>query len=106
MFVINMPNKTIIIGLPDIVASYYYLFIAMMYSVKRDMEDIIKDEKKQKTKQTKRDPTQLDAVTLQLPIENLEEPFAPWEDTPGLCQLKKKRHRILVALRVRWPIYR
>ena len=86
MFVINMPNKTIIIGLPDIVASYYYLFIAMMYSVKRDMEDIVKDEKKQ----IKRDPTQLDAVTLQLPIENLEEPFAPWEDNPWVMSIEEE----------------
>ena len=90
IFVINMPNKTIIIGLPDIVASYYYLFIAMMYSAKRDMEDIVRDENKRKTKQVKRDPTQLDVVDLQLPIEGLEEPFTPWLDNPWVLSIEEE----------------
>ena len=45
---------------------------------------------KTKTKQIKRDPTQLDLVDLQLPIENLKEPFKPKAYNPWVMSIENK----------------
>ncbi len=79
MFVINSPGKTIIIGLPDIIEHFYYLFTEMVTSAKEDCRRI---RRKEEREQTTNDDDSFRLIDLQLPIEGLEEPFIPWEDNP------------------------
>ena len=79
MFVINSSGKTIIIGSPDIIEHFYYLFTEMVNNAKDDCRRIRRNEERERTTNNV-DTFRL--IDLQLPIEGLEEPFIPWEDNP------------------------
>jgi hypothetical protein len=79
MFIINSPGKTIIIGLPDIVVHFYYLFTEMVNIAREDYRRI---QRKEEKGQLTNNVSSLKPIDLQLPIEGLEEPFIPWEDNP------------------------
>ena len=40
MCVLDMPGKSIIVGLPDIIESYYYVFIDMIEEAKKKTEQL------------------------------------------------------------------
>ena len=42
MCVLDMPSKTIILGLPDIIQSYYYLFIEMVNNAKTEHQEMVR----------------------------------------------------------------
>ena len=42
MCVLDMPGKTIILGLPDIIQSYYYLFIEMVSNAKVEHQESVR----------------------------------------------------------------
>ena len=79
MFIINSSGKTIIIGLPDIVVHFYYLFTEMVNIAREDYRRI---QRKEEKGQLTNNISSLKPIDLQLPIEGLEEPFIPWEDNP------------------------
>ena len=79
MFIINSPGKTIIIGLPDIVVHFYYLFTEMVNIAREDYRRI---QRKEEKGQLTNNVSSLKPIDLQLPIEGLEEPFIPWNDSP------------------------
>ena len=81
MCVLDMPGKSIIVGLPDIIESYYYVFIDMIEDAKKKTEQL-KTQHGLLHHLSEETFCQLCAVDFNLPIEGLEEPFRPWEDNP------------------------
>ena len=75
MCVLDMPGKTIILGLPDIIQSYYYLFIEMVSNAKTEHQEMVRTNEDIEDEYLQR-------LDLQLPIDGLETPYKPWKDTP------------------------
>ena len=75
MCILDMPGKTIILGLPDIIQSYYYLFIEMVSNAKVEHHEAARLKEEAELEHLQR-------LDLQLPIQGLEKPYKPWKDTP------------------------
>ena len=75
MCILDMPGKTIILGLPDIIQSYYYLFIEMVSNAKVEHHEAVRLKEDSEADYLRK-------LDLQLPVEGLERPYKPWKDTP------------------------
>ena len=75
MCVLDMPGKTIILELQDIIQSYYYLFIEMVSNAKVEHQKSVRVSGDAEKEYLRR-------LDLQLPIEGLETPYKPWKDKP------------------------